>query len=156
MLQTTTDDTGIITSQTSAESINNQQSNSQLSSGSTNSANSSTTLSLSQITSDDIEQTPISQPSNSSTITLSSPSQTVISQESKQVAKKEYQTADGIFLEKEEYEALVKKASLCPDFKDDIFKIRSFISKSTQPEMDPKIFEKVHAVMLVPIIFISA
>ena len=41
------------------------------------------------------------------------------------------------------YEALVKKASLCPDSKDDIFKIRSFISKSTQPEVDPKVFEKV-------------
>ena len=63
--------------------------------------------------------------------------------------------ADGVFLEKEEYEALVKKASFCPDFKDDIFKIRSFISKLTQPEMGPQMFEK-YAVMLVPIIFISA
>ena len=45
---------------------------------------------------------------------------------------------------KNNYEALVRKASqLCPDSKDDIFKIRSFISKSTQPEMDPKVFEKV-------------
>ena len=105
MLQTTTDDIDIITSQTSAESIYNQQSSSQLSSGSTNSANSFTTLSLSQITSDDIEQTPNSKPSNSITITWSSPSQTVISQESKQVAEKKCLTADGIFLEKEEYEA---------------------------------------------------
>ena len=143
MLQTTTDDIDIITSQTSGES-NNQQSNSQSSSGSTNSANSSTTPSLSQITSNNMEQTPDSQLSNSSTITLSSPSQTVdISQESKQVADKECQTADGVFLEKEEYEALMKKASLCPDFKDDIFKIRSFISKLTQPEMDPQMFEKI-------------
>ena len=143
MLQTTTDDIDIITSQTSGES-NNQQSNSQSSSGSTNSANSSTTPSLSQITSNNMEQTPDSQLSNSSTITLSSPSQTVdISQESKQVADKECQTADGVFLEKEEYEALMKKASLCPDFKNDIFKIRSFISKLTQPEMDPQMFEKI-------------
>ena len=127
MLQTTTDDIDIITSQTSGES-NNQQSNCQLSSGSTNSANSSTTLSLSQITSNNLEQTPDSQLSNSSTITLISPSQTVdISEESKQVADKECQTADGVFLKKEEYEAVVKKASLCPDFKDYIFKIRSFI-----------------------------
>ena len=140
MLHTTTDD--IIPSQTSEES--DQQSSSQLSSVSTNSANSPTSLSRSQITSNDIERPPNSQLSDLSTITLSSPSQTVdISQESKQVAEKESQTADGVFLEKDEYEALVKKASLCPDFKDDIFKIRSFISKSTQPEMDPKVFEKI-------------
>ena len=74
---------------------------------------------------------PNSQLSDSSTITLSSPTQTVdISQESKQVVEKECQTADGVFLQKKNnYEALVKKASLCPDSKDDIFKIRSFISK---------------------------
>ena len=78
-------------------------SSSQLSSVSTNSANSPTSLSLSQITSNDIERPPNSQLSDSSTITLSSPSQTVdISQESKQVAEKECQTADGVFLEKEE------------------------------------------------------
>ena len=56
----------------------------------------------SQITSNDIEQPPNSQLSDSSTITLSSPGQTIdISQESKQVAEKECQTADGVFLEKE-------------------------------------------------------
>ena len=99
MLHTTADD--IIPSQTSEES--NQQSSSQLSSVSTNCANSPTSLSLSQITPNDIEQPPNSQLSDSSTITLSSPSQTVdISQESKQVVEKECQTADGVFLEKEE------------------------------------------------------
>ena len=104
MLHTTTDD--IIPSQTSEES--DQQSSSQLSSVSTNSANSPTSLSRSQITSNDIERPPNSQLSDLSTITLSSPSQTVdISQESKQVAEKESQTADGVFLEKDEYEALV-------------------------------------------------
>ena len=97
MLHTTTDD--IIPSQTSEES--DQQSSSQLSNVSTNIVNSPTSLSLSQITSNDIEQPPNSQLSDSRTI--SSPSQTIdISQESKQVAEKECQTADGIFLEKEE------------------------------------------------------
>ena len=75
MLHTIADD--IIPSQTSEES--NQQSSSQLSSVSTNCANSPTSLSLSQITPNDIEQPPNSQLSDSSTITLSSPSQTVTS-----------------------------------------------------------------------------
>ena len=44
---------------------------------------------------------------------------------------------------KNNYETLFKKASLCPDSKDDVFKIRSFISKSNQPEMVPKVFEEV-------------
>ena len=53
------------------------------------------------ITSNDIEEPSNSQLSDSST--KSSPSQTInISQESKQVAEKDCQTADGIFLEKEE------------------------------------------------------
>ena len=47
-------------------------------------------------------------------IILSSQSQTADnSQGSEKVAKKKCQTADGVVLEKEEYEALVKKASLC-------------------------------------------
>ena len=123
MLHTTTDD--IIPSQTSEES--DQQSSSYLSNVSTNIANSPTSLSLSQITSNDIEQ-----PSNSQLSDSSAKQLMVFS-----------------LKKKNNYEALVKKASLCPDFKDDIFKIRSFISKSTQPEMDPKVFEK-DAMMLVP------
>ena len=38
---------------------------------------------------------------------------------------------------------MVEKASLSSDFKNDIFKIRSFISNSAQPEMDPNVFEKI-------------
>ena len=91
-----------------------------------------------------------SQLSDETTITLSSPSQTVEvnSQESvlvspKNVVEKECQTTDGVYLSNEEYDALLKKASFCPDFQDDLCKIRYVVSKSPQPEMDPSVFEKM-------------
>ena len=89
--------------------------------------------------------------SSSSTITLSSPSQAIFSdsQESridftcKNVVEKGCQTTDGVFLSKDEYSTLLKKASFCPNFKNDLLKIRSFVSTLSQPEMDPQVFEKI-------------
>ena len=139
MLQSASGD--IVTSQNSE--VNYQLNNSQSSSASTTTVSPPTTPCPSQSFPE--QPSSNSQLSDGSTITLTSPSQAFdSSQESKQVAEKECQTTDGVFLKKEEYEELVKKASShCSDFKNDIYKIRSFISKSMKPEMDPNVFEAI-------------
>ena len=84
------------------------------------------------------------QRSDATTITLSSPSQKIGMDSSdefgmcaKNCAEKERQTMDGVFLSTNDYETLLKKASFCPNFRNDLNKIRSHISNSPQPEMNP-------------------
>ena len=50
---------------------------------------------------------------------------------------------DGVFLFVEEYASLLAKASFCPNFRDDLIKIRFQIVSLPQPEMDPTVFEKL-------------
>ena len=59
------------------------------------------------------------------------------------VAEKECQTMDGVFLPAEEYSSLLAKASFCPNFRDDLIKIRLHIANLSRPEMDPTVFEKL-------------
>ena len=59
------------------------------------------------------------------------------------VAEKECQTMDGVFLPAEEYSSLLAKASFCPNFRDDLIKIRLHIANLSWPEMDPTVFEKL-------------
>ena len=93
-----------------------------------------------------------SQASDTTTITLSSPSQTVSIDTQVQLKpnleEKECQTMDGVFLSAEEYALLLKKASFCPNFNEDLVKLRSHIAHLPQPEMDPSAFE-IYAEMLV-------
>ena len=91
-----------------------------------------------------------SQTSDATTITLSSPSQTIgmdsgdeFGANSKNFAEKECQTMDGVFLSTNDYKALLAKATFCPNFKNDLIKIRSHISNLPQPEMDPTAFERI-------------
>ena len=44
---------------------------------------------------------------------------------------------------KYEYENLKKQASFCPDFQNDLMKIRSFVSNMPNPEMNPQAFEQM-------------
>jgi hypothetical protein len=105
----------------------------------------------SHLLSDQIEQLTNTQSSNATTITLSSPEQTVGHWEESQdiygttstVAEKECQTTNGIYLSNDEYESLLKKASFCSNFQNDLLKNRSFVSNMTKPEMDPNAFEKL-------------
>ena len=91
-----------------------------------------------------------SQTSNATTITLSSPSQAA-STESQDlymsklpnVTEKECQTVDGVFLPADEYASLLARASFCPNFREDLIKIRFHIASLPQPEMDPTVFEKL-------------
>lgn len=79
------------------------------------------------------EQLTNTQSSNATTITLSSPEQTVgqweecqdVSTTTSTMADKECQTTEGIFLSNDEYESLLKKASFCPNFQNDLCKIKS-------------------------------
>ena len=98
-----------------------------------------------------LEKVTNSQKSDTTTITLSSPSQ-MITMDSQDlspvyklpnVAEKECQTMDGVFLSVEEYASLLQKASFCPNFSDDLIKIRSHIYHLSQPEMDPTAFESI-------------
>ena len=82
-----------------------------------------------------LEKVTNSQKSDTTTITLSSPSQ-MITMDSQDlspvyklpnVAEKECQTMDGVFLSVEEYASLLQKASFCPNFSDDLIKIWSHI-----------------------------
>ncbi len=91
-----------------------------------------------------------SQASNATTITLSSPSQeaSTESQDSytsklPSVAEKECQTMDSVFLSADEYASLLAKASFCPNFSEDLIKIRFHIANLPQPEMDPTAFEQL-------------
>ena len=88
-----------------------------------------------------------SQESDTTTITLSSPSQTVSidSQDhsTPNLQEKECQTMDGVFLSAEEYALLLKKTSFCPNCNEDLVKIRCHISHLTQPEMDRCAFENI-------------
>ena len=59
------------------------------------------------------------------------------------VAEKECQTIDGVSLAGEEYSSLLAKASFCPNFRDDLIKIRIHIANMPQPEMNPTVFEKL-------------
>ena len=84
--------------------------------------------------------------SNATTITLSSPSQAIeiSSQETQDIFEfvdKQCQTSEGAILSKYEHENLKKQASFCPDFQNDLMKIRLFVSNMTNPEMDQKAFE---------------
>ena len=93
-----------------------------------------------------------SQMSDSTTITLSSPSQTIgmdggdefsNGTNPKNFADKECQTMDGVFLSTNDYETLLKRATFCPNFRNDLIKIKSHISNLPQPEMDPIAFERI-------------
>ena len=75
-----------------------------------------------------LEKVTNSQKSDRTTITLSSPSQ-MITMDSQDlspvyklpnVAEKECQTMDGVFLSVEEYASLLQKASFCHNFSDDL------------------------------------
>ena len=111
----------------------------------------STVTMSSPVSSDQLEQLTNTQSSNATTITLSSPEQTVghweesrhISSTTSTVAEKECQTTNGIYLSNDDYESLLKKASFCSNFQNDLLKIRLFVSNMTQPEMDPNAFEKL-------------
>ena len=90
--------------------------------------------------------------SDSTTITLSSPSQTIgmdggdefsNGTNPKNFADKECQTMDGVFLSTNDYETLLKRATFCPNFRNDLIKIKSHISNLPQPEMDPIAFERI-------------
>ena len=129
--------------------------------GSSQAATSTATLSSQDLTSLDnsdqstenlqIEpETMSSQMSDATTITLSSSSQTIGMDSSdefgvcaKNCAEKECQTMDGVFPSTNDYETLLKKASFCPNFRNDLVKIRSHISNLPQPEMDPTAFERI-------------
>ena len=50
---------------------------------------------------------------------------------------------DGVFLSAEEYALLFKKASFCPNFNEDLVKIRSHIAHLPLPELDPSAFENI-------------
>ena len=91
-----------------------------------------------------------SQLSDETTITVGSHSEaaTVDSQESLPLTAKVYadvecQTTDGVFLSHEEYEKLLKQASVCPSFKSNLNNIRSLLQNLENPEMDPDEFEKL-------------
>ena len=87
--------------------------------------------------------------SNATTVTLSSPSPAASTKSHDlfntmpSVAEKECQTMDGVFLSAEEYASLLAKLSFCPNFRDDLIKIRFQIVSLPQPEMDPTVFEKL-------------
>ena len=104
MLQGTTEEQATNEDMEPIEESVNQQNSSQLSSASTTTASSPVAPSLSHVISSDIGQpsnSQSSQSSDSTTIILSSPSQAVdSSQDFKQVAEKECQKTDGVFLEK--------------------------------------------------------
>ena len=93
-----------------------------------------------------------SQLSNETTITVGSHSHTttVDSQESVLLKKPsgvnvdaECQTTDGVFLSGEEYDKLLKQASLCHDFKNNLNNIRSLLQNLEKPEMNPDGFQKL-------------
>ena len=90
--------------------------------------------------------------SNETTITVGSHSQTttVDSQESVLLKKPsgvnvdaECQTTDGVFLSGEEYDKLLKQASLCLDFKNNLNNIRPLLQHLEKPEMNPDVFLKL-------------
>ena len=58
-------------------------------------------------------------------------------------AEKECQTTEGVYLSNDEYESLLKKASFCPNFQNELLKITLAVSKMAQPEIDPDAFEKL-------------
>ena len=112
----------------------------------------STVILSSPVPSDQVEQLTDTQSSNASTITLSSPERTVSHWEEGQdistttcntKAEKECQTIEGVYLSNDEYESLLKKASFCPNFQNDLLKITLVVSKMAQPEMNPDAFEKL-------------
>ena len=53
----------------------------------------------------------------------------------KNIAEKECQTTDGVYLSNSEYHELLKKASLNPGFQNDLQKIKTQVSTLVQPEM---------------------
>ncbi len=67
------------------------------------------------------------QTSDTTTITLSSASQTIRTDSQGQSAK----TMDGVFLSVNEYATLLEKASFPPNFRDDLAEIRSHIAHLT-------------------------
>ncbi len=76
-----------------------------------------------------------SQASNATTITLSlhsqeasTESQDLYTSKLPSVAEKECQTMDGVFLSADEYASLLAKASFCPNFSDNLIKIRFHIA----------------------------
>jgi hypothetical protein len=93
--------------------------------------------------SDDLKQLLVTntQSSDVTTITLSSPD-TLIEIDSEEfpnttkTEEKQCQTTGGVYLSHDEYESLLKKASFCPNFQNDLLKIRSAVSNLVQPEAD--------------------
>ena len=105
----------------------------------------------SEVTEDNYQESSFSntQLSDATTITLSSPSPALeVSSrqetlDSFERVYKECQTSDGVFLSKYENENLKKQASFCPDFQNDLMKIRSFVSNMPNPEMNVQAFEQM-------------
>ena len=89
------------------------------------------------------DETTVTASSHSQTTTVDSQDSTFLKTASKVYADVECQTTDGVFLSGEEYNELLKQASLCPDFKKNLNNIRSHLQNVEQPEMDPEGFQKI-------------
>jgi hypothetical protein len=81
--------------------------------------------------------------SHSQTTTVDSQESILLKTTSKVYVDVECQTTDGVFLSCEEYDKLLKQASLCPDFKNNLNNIRSLLQNLEEPEMDPEGFQKI-------------
>ena len=89
------------------------------------------------------DETTITMGSHSQTTTLDSQESLLLKRASKVHVDVECQTTDGVFLSAEEYGNLLKQASLCPDFKNNLTNIRSLLQNLEKPEMDPDEFQKI-------------
>ena len=89
------------------------------------------------------DETTITMGSHSQTTTLDSQESLLLKRASKVYVDVECQTTDGVFLSGEEYGNLLKQASLCPDFKNNLTNIRSLLQNLEKPEMDPDEFQKI-------------
>ncbi len=81
--------------------------------------------------------------SHSQTTTVDSQESILLKPTSKVYVDVECKTTDGVFLSCEEYDKLLKQASLCPDFKNSLNNIRSLLQNLEKPEMDPEGFQKI-------------
>ena len=88
-------------------------------------------------------ETTITVGSHSQTTTVDSQESILLKTTSKVYVDVECQTTDGVFLSCEEYVKLLKQASLCPDFKNNLNNIRSLLQNLEEPEMDPEGFQKI-------------
>ncbi len=88
-------------------------------------------------------ETTITVGSHSQTTTVDSQESILLKTTSKVYVDVECQTTDGVFLSCKEYYKLLKQASLCPDFKNNLNNIRSLLQNLEKPEMDPEGFQKI-------------